>query len=390
MTKESRIQQEKKFETVALLMTKGISMKREISVDVVFIFTMLFFVAASAMAQNSMTLQDMVGRQVTLPGSPGRIICISPGTLRLVTYLQASDKVVGIEDMEKRFPTTRPYFIANPSYASLPSIGPGGPNTINKEPDYEKILTVQPDVVFISYMERELADRIQNKLGIPVFVVSYGPFGRFDDTVFDSLIAMGKILEREQRAQDVVQFIKSQRQLLQDRVSQIPDIEKPTAYIGGIGFKGTQGLESTETDYAPLEWAGGKNVAKQENKAGHTFINKEKLLKWNPDVIFVDGGGKGQVAQEIEKNPNFFKGLSAFTGSRVYGLYSFNWYMTNLGTVITDAYAVAKILYPGRFEDLVLADKANEVYSFLLGKPLYQELAKINGVLGEPILLDKN
>ena len=108
-----------------------------------------------AFTAQSSTVLDMAGRRVSLSGQPARIICLSPGTLRLAVYLQAEDLVVGMEDMEKKFPTTRPYYIANPEFAELPSIGPGGPQSINKEPDYEKILAVKPDILFTSYMEGE-------------------------------------------------------------------------------------------------------------------------------------------------------------------------------------------------------------------------------------------
>ncbi|HHV34715.1 MAG TPA: iron ABC transporter substrate-binding protein [Syntrophomonadaceae bacterium] len=37
---------------------------------------------------------------------------------------------------------------------------------------------------------------------------------------------------------------------------------------------------------------------------------------------------------------------------------------------------MGKILYPEAFEDIDPAAKADEIYEFLLGKPLYQEMAE--------------
>lgn len=51
---------------------------------------------------GSLQVTDMAERQVTVPDDPERIICLGPGTLRLIVYLQAESKVVGVEAMEKR------------------------------------------------------------------------------------------------------------------------------------------------------------------------------------------------------------------------------------------------------------------------------------------------
>jgi len=57
--------------------------------------------------------------------------------------------------------------------------------------------------------------------------------------------------------------------------------------------------------------------------------------------------------------------------------------MTNIGTVIADAYTVGKILYPKRFDDVNLKKKADEIYGFLLGKPVYEQMVNMFGRLGE-------
>ncbi|MFH1488603.1 MAG: iron ABC transporter substrate-binding protein [Pseudomonadota bacterium] len=330
-----------------------------------------------------MTVTDMSGRQVTLSKTPERIICISPGTLRLILYVGGKGKVVGVEDIEKTNPKTRPYWIANNDLGSLPSIGPGGPTTINKEPDLEKVLAVNPDLIFISYMDKMKADTIQKKIGIPVIVLTYGPFGTFNEVVYNSIRLVGRILDKEKRAAAVIDFIEGSRKDLNSRVETFPGDQKPAVYVGGIGFKGTHGIESTETAYAPFEWVQAANIAKSAGKTGHLFVDKEKILGWDPDIVFIDSGGNELVRQDYVKKPDFYHGLKAFKNRQVHLLYSFNWYMTNLGTVIADAYTVGKILYPKRFADVNLAQKADEIYDFLLGKPVYQQIAKTFGNLGD-------
>jgi iron complex transport system substrate-binding protein len=337
----------------------------------------------SCLTKENMTFTDMSGRQVSLSKIPERIICISPGTLRLILYVGGKSKVVGVEDIEKANPKTRPYWIANSELSSLPSIGPGGPNTINKDPDIEKVLAVHPDVIFISYMDKAKAEALQKKIGIPVIVLIYGPFGTFNEMVYDSIRLVGQILDKEGRAKAVIDFIEDSRNDLISRVEGIAEGQKPFVYVGGIGFKGTHGIESTETGYAPFEWVKARNIAMSEGKKGHLFVDKEKILAWNPDIIFIDIGGNELVQQDYMKKPDFYHGLKAFKNRQVHILHSFNWYMTNLGTVIADAYAVGKVLYPERFDDVKLAGKADQIYDFLVGGPVYQEMVKTFGSLGE-------
>ena len=334
-------------------------------------------------AGETISITDMTARQVTVPENPDRIICLGTGTLRLIVYLEKQNKIVGVEDFEKYFPATRPYWIAHGNtLVHLPSIGPGGPGAINKEPDLEKVLAVKPDVIFITYMDREKAEQLQKKIGIPVVVLTYGPFGTFDEKVYASLRLCGKILDKQDRAEAVIRFIENSRKDLFKRVGGISEKTKPSVYIGGVGFRGTHGIESTETDYVPFEWVRASHVAKQDAQKGHLFVDKEKILSWNPDIIFLDSGGNDLIRQDYAKKPSFYNALKAFKNKKVYLLYAFNWYMTNIETVIIDAYAAGKIIYPERFKDVPMDKKADEVYSYLLGRAIHEKMEKSYGKIG--------
>jgi iron complex transport system substrate-binding protein len=252
----------------------------------------------------------------------------------------------------------------------------------------EAILSVSPDIVFVTYMEPSLADEVQKGLGIPVFVLSYGSFATFDESVYGSLRAAGKVLGKEKRAEAVVEFIERAKADLQSRTKDIPQEKKPKVYVGGIGYRGAHGIESTEQHYLPLEWTNSINLAKEITaKVGsHVFSDKEVIMKLNPDVIFLDGGGLELIRQDYQKKPQFYKNLKAFQTGRVYVLFPFNFYATNIETVLVDAYAVGKVLYPGHFEDITIDDKAREIYRFFLGKDVYDDMKKIYGEPGQKIV----
>ena len=336
------------------------------------------------MAGESISVTDMVGRTVVVPENAARIIAIGPGALRLICYLDAKDKVVGIEGFEKIRPTGRPYWIASPDLKNLPVIGPGGPQQINKEPDLEAVLTVKPEVIFATYLKPATADALQKKLGIPVVVLTYGAFPAFNEKMYDSLRLAGKILGKSDRAEAVIGYVEGAKKDLAKRTDGIQPDKQPRVYVGGLGFRGLQGIESTDPSYIPLNWIRANNVATGASRESHLFIDKEKLLLWNPDVIFIDGGGYALIKQDFEKKPQFYKALKAFQNGRVYVLLPHIYYVANVGTAIADAYAAGKILYPDRFQDVNPAGKADEIYTFLVGAPVYKEMVRDYGEILSP------
>jgi iron complex transport system substrate-binding protein len=209
-------------------------------------------ITTTAVAQP-LRVTDMVGRRVTVPDRPARIVCIGPGALRLIVYLETQGRVVGVESMEKRNATGRPYWLAHPQLRMLPVIGPGGPAAINKKPDMEAVLRAAPDLIFATYLDADVADTVAGTLGIPVVVLSYGELAVFDTTVYDALRLAGIILGKKKRADAVIEFIDGARTDLHRRTIEIPDEERPGVFVGGIGYRGAHGIESTQRDYIPLD-----------------------------------------------------------------------------------------------------------------------------------------
>lgn len=331
----------------------------------------------------AMEITDMVGRKISFRDVPKRILCLGPGALRLIVYLDAASLVCGIEDMEKTMGTvSRPYILAHPELLNLPVCGPGGPASINKKPDMELILSRMPDAVFVTYMDAALADATQKTLGIPVFILNYGAFATFDTVVYDTLRTAGKVLGRSARAETVVAAIEGMRSDLHRRTAHLT--ERPGVYVGGIGYRGAFGIESTEKQYIPFDWVHARNLAETlESKIGsHVFIDKEILLRLDPEYIFLDGGGSALIREDARKHPDFYGTLGAFRKGKVYWLLPFNSYATNVDTALADAYAIGKILYPKAFEDVDPERKADEIYTLLVGKPVYAEMKKSYGALG--------
>jgi iron complex transport system substrate-binding protein len=338
--------------------------------------------AANPNKTETVSVTDLLGREISVPADVSRVIAIGPGALRLYVYAGNLDYIVGVEQIEADSPTGRPYLLANPELAEQPVIGQGGPNNA---PDPEKILMVAPDVILSTYAtDASAADELQTKTGVPVVVISYGTIGFGTTTIFgepvqDSLRLIGEITGQTEKAQAAIDFILKARQDLEDRTKDIPDADKPSVYVGGLGARGTHGIESTQGKYALLDAIDAKNVVDETGESGSIMIDKEKLLAWDPGYIFVDQGGFAPVLEDYQKNPVFYTSLSAVQNGQVYAQLPYNYYSTNIDTAIADAYYLGKILYPAAFADIDPVQKADEIYRSLLGQPVYAQMAESFG-----------
>jgi len=336
--------------------------------------------APASAGKNTITVTDLTNRTVAVPEDPGRVVAFGAGALRHIVYLRATDRIVGVDDMELGSPNPsgsgmpsgidRPYSLAHPEIATFPSVG-------TRDGDAELIAAKKPDVVFFYWGTEKTATALQEKTGIPVVALHSGDLGMNKPLFYQSLRAMAEILNREDRAEEVIDYIDATMQDLSDRTSDIPDEEKPRVYIAGIAFRGAHGFLSTEPNYPPLAMVNGKNVAAGVGPGGQVLIDKEKLIEWNPEVIFIDEASYALVREDLQ-DP-VYQSLDAVKNGRVYGVLPYNWYANNYDTVLADAYFIGTILYPDRFTDIDPGQKADEIYSFLDGKPVYADMTSLFG-----------
>ncbi len=188
---------------------------------------------------------------------------------------------------------------------------------------------------------------------------------------------MGEVSGASPRALDVVNFFKEIIGDLQKRSAEVDG--GPSAYVGGIAFRGPHGFLSTEPTYPPFLFTGAKNVAAQGSaaKARHAVVDREALLRWDPQVIFVDlstlTASVGGALVELRDEPLWAE-LSAVKNQKIYGVLPYNWYTQNFGNILADAYFVGSILFPDRFADVNPSAKADDIYRFLVGKSVFKRL----------------
>lgn len=344
---------------------------------------LLVLVLAAPAVADSRTIADSNGKTVTVSKDVKHVICSGPGSLRLLTYLQAQDMIVAVDDIESRRNKfdARPYALANPQFKDMPIFGQfrGFDN-----PELILNLEPQPDVIFKTYAGKMGYDpnELQDKTGIPVVALSYGNLWRLRPELFKSLRIMGEVVGKEDRAEAVIEFIESQVMDLKQRTADIPETKLPSVFVGGVAFKGPHGFQSTEPAYPPFAFIKTNNLAYDKGLSGkdlqHSDISKEKIVEWNPDYLFLDlstlqmGDAAGGLF-ELKNDPSYAT-MTAVSEGRVYGLLPYNWYTQNYGSILANAYFIGKLLYPDHFADVDPAVKADEIFTFLVGKPVFKDM----------------
>ncbi|MFP4108374.1 MAG: iron ABC transporter substrate-binding protein [Desulfonatronovibrio sp.] len=342
----------------------------------------LIWAAFPAHAQNSKTITDSMNRELTIPAQVDRVICSNSGCLRLLTYLQAHDRIVAVDSIEvKGSPIdARPYAIANPQFRDYPIFGEFRGHD---SPELIAGLDPQPRVMFKTYAARSGGiDTLQDKINIPVIGLGYGNLTHGREELNENLRLMGKVLKVEDRAEEVIAFFNDLQKDLEQRVADIPEDQRPSCYIGGLGQRGPHGFQSTEPSYAPFEFLGAKNVAgilsTPEKRISHANISKEQILIWDPEIIFVDISTMrmDQKANAISqlKNDPAYQSLGAVRNGQIYGVFPYNSYTQNFESIFANAYFMGKILYPEQFADIDPMQKAEEIANFLNGGPAFKKL----------------
>ena len=113
----------------------------------------------------------------------------------------------------------RPYVLAyGETFNTLPSCGVGGP--MAQAAEAEKILSCNPDIVISEFEDVEKSDALQAQLGVPVITLSTGAKGVFDDKFYGSMDLLGKVFAEEEKAAELVQYVKDEAAAISSRVAE--------------------------------------------------------------------------------------------------------------------------------------------------------------------------
>ena len=320
------------------------------------------------------TVTDTWGREVEIPSKVETIVCLGSGAPRMAAYLGVTDRMVGAEDHDiKGASVLRDYsMVCHEELKNLPAVGAGGGSGANN--GYaEQIIEVMPDVILAGFSQ-EAAEELQNQTGIPVVCVRYLSINFVDESFYTAMRVFAEVVGAQERCEAVLKFIDDCKKDLNDRTKDIPDSEKKTAYTGAVTFSGRHGFAGTYANFGPFLGVNALNVADEVKDTNYFETDLEKIIEWDPDVIFLDPGNMDLVNDEYKTNPGYFDSLRAVQEGNVYTMPSFNNCGTNITYAIMDAYYAGIVLYPEAFADVDMATIGGQILEFMLGENFFAEM----------------
>ncbi len=218
-----------------------------------------------------------------------RIVSLTPSVTKQLIALGIKKNIVGC---------TRFSPIANDKNISVI----GGVSNIN----LEAIVRLSPTFVFANSLTPENIIYKLKSLKIRVVVFKY-PESIKD--IFDSLLKLGKITGKEERAKKIVKISEKKLKFIEDEAKKYPP-EKVFFIIGSKPLYTTP--KGTYIDDI-IEKINGINIAKNLSTG---LVSREFVLKKNPDVILIMDMGK--IAREEVDYWKKYKNLNAVKKKKIF------------------------------------------------------------------------
>lgn len=251
---------------------------------------LLLCAASSALAERMVT--DELGRKISVPDHPHRLICLLPSLVDDAYALGASSDVIAVSDFTKYPPEAR----------KKPSVGP--PLT----PSLELIIALHPDLV-LGHGDLNGAETVKSleRLGIPVFMIN--PHGV--EGIYHSLNSLGHALNREHAATELIAGLRRREAAVRARVQGKPLVEilMPVWYDPIV----TIGSHAYITEL--IELAGGHSVT-SDIPQEWPQVSLETIVTRAPAALLLSRNSRMSL-DNIRNRPGWSQ-IPAIRNNRVY------------------------------------------------------------------------
>lgn len=319
------------------------------------------------------TVVDHDGIEVDLPEQIDRIAVgnIGPMASVLTLFLGSGESIVGMSPMSM-------------SAAENGILGELFPELLDADASFlqgsninvEKLLTLEPDLVLIQSGQSEVRTQLENA-GLTVVAFGVGTFKYDIINTYEAWIdLLSQIFPANDKMEEVTAYSKEVLELVQSRVSDIPEAERKRALFL-FQYDETQMIASGRNFFGQYwcESAGAVNVA-QDIEAGQATITMEQVYEWQPDVIFITNFTNTKPADLYANavGSDDWSLVKAVQEQQVYKmpLGSFRTYSVSADMPVTLLW-VAKTIYPDLFSDIDTDAEVKDFYQRIYGVTLTDE-----------------
>ena len=288
---------------------------------------LLFLILSFSISYSTgRTFKDEVGKEVTFPFPPKRIVSLAPNITEILFALGLDKEIVGVS-IHCNFPEKARTKVRVGSYIRL---------------DFEKIISLNPDLILATGAgnTRGMVDRL-GELGFSTYVIYPKNFG----DILKNIVHIGQVVNREKEASVIIEGMKKRSQAVIELAKGIP---RPKAFIQiGDAPMVTVGKGSFADDLIRL--AGGENIAEKEKEV-YPRLGMEEILKRSPEVIVISSMKPNGDYQKIFQEWNRWKTIPAVKNGRVHIMDS-DLIDRPSPRIIDGLEELARILHPERFKN---------------------------------------
>jgi iron complex transport system substrate-binding protein len=226
---------------------------------------------------GGITVTDDAGRTVTVAQTPHRIISLAPSITEDLFALGLGGKVVG-DTTYDNYP---------PAAVNITKVGGFS------SPSIEKIVSLNPDIVFASSLENNTLLSTLSGYGIPTVVINPTSL----TGILNDLSLIGKVTGSTGNSSALVANLTQKMTANSISVASHPRV----LYLVWYDPIMSAGADTFEGDI--IAHAGGINVAQLANVSGYGTMSKESIVALNPSVIIANSAMNSTAVQQVKSDP---------------------------------------------------------------------------------------
>ena len=291
---------------------------RHLSMRIASIFLIVFlgfslFAEGAQAKPAAVTVTDALGREVSLPDTPSRIVLTGKAVIMLIDALymfpRAGERVVAVGVTDQGLGDFFP--VLDPDSDKKARLG--------KNAGPEEILAQKPDLVLLKSYLRDSLGKPLETAGVPVIYLDLETPAQYER----DLRILGDVLAQPERAEEIIALFNDRVENLRQVVS---CIAHPYMLLLNVGTQGGDRIFSVPPkgwiQGDQVELAGGIPVWYEEALSpGWNKVNFEQIARWNPQslILLSYRGDAADVARELQTDP-LWKDIQAVKDGRIFSM----------------------------------------------------------------------
>lgn len=295
--------------------------------------------------EKELIIYDDSGDAVTINEPVSTAVASSREYDEALRAIEATDSIIAVDTGVKN------------SSAYFPELGklPGIAGEYGKNPDYEAVLKLKPDVYLSGFSNYEQDKKSLSGISA-IYLKLWMPEG------FTERVAkLGYIFNKREEARQYIQWHNDTIETIKEEIAGQSGKSQPRILLASVYADGIH-VHTNQSGGGQIPGIIGVKILGEDLIGSHPLLDPEWVIKQNPQVILLldipdsipkgygtnDTSGMAAYRDEFMKDSSFSK-LDAVVNGRVYLLDGKS--MTYTGSYILSIAYMAKLFYPELFKD---------------------------------------